>query len=86
MTLRQLGFNSATAVMPWKTRRACRTRGANGCFNSATAVMPWKTPLPTTSGTNLPGFNSATAVMPWKTVQKLKDECVQVIASIRPRR
>ena len=41
---RPRSFNSATAVMPWKTatfhRRASRERS----FNSATAVMPWKTP------------------------------------------
>ena len=37
------GFNSATAVMPWKTQLRSISMLAEFSFNSATAVMPWKT-------------------------------------------
>ena len=37
-------FNSATAVMPWKTTPTpMRAATVQLGFNSATAVMPWKT-------------------------------------------
>ena len=61
-------FNSATAVMPWKTFLDGSKRIVPNGFNSATAVMPWKTP---SWRSHRPcrwlRFNSATAVMPWKT-------------------
>ena len=37
------GFNSATAVMPWKTWKRITEPDSCKGFNSATAVMPWKT-------------------------------------------
>ena len=60
-------FNSATAVMPWKTARAGEGASPSRCFNSATAVMPWKTRIDRHFARIVRGFNSATAVMPWKT-------------------
>src|SRR5438552_12617877 len=38
------GFNSATAVTPWRTRGAVNSQsGLPRGFNSATAVTPWRT-------------------------------------------
>jgi len=40
------GFNSATAVEPWRTTLwAISLYCGAGCFNSATAVEPWRTPI-----------------------------------------
>ena len=64
-------FNSATAVMPWKTRLEVvhRCRLIRRAFNSATAVMPWKPLISWDERFGRPlSFNSATAVMPWKTL------------------
>jgi hypothetical protein len=38
------GFNSATAVKPWKRVRGHWSSGNINSFNSATAVKPWKRP------------------------------------------
>src|SRR5689334_20913526 len=36
------GFNSATAVKPWRPRLQHRGHGRSRSFNSATAVKPWR--------------------------------------------
>ncbi len=37
------GFNAATAVTPWRTRRRGRSSSRAYSFNAATAVTPWRT-------------------------------------------
>ncbi len=43
--LEYTGFNSATAVMPWRFEGKLVQLYRRTSFNSATAVMPWRLPL-----------------------------------------
>ena len=63
------GFNSATALEPWRTFARPELNPLAGLvFNSATALEPWRTANP---GSLASGrhrrFNSATALEPWRT-------------------
>ena len=61
------GFNSATALLPWKYLVPDNNSIANGRFNSATALLPWKWQHARSAPAGAArGFNSATALLPWK--------------------
>ena len=75
------GFNSATAVKPWRPSSILNARLSIKRFNSATAVKPWRHhAILNYIGYN-DGFNSATAVKPWRPYGERTDQVV--VASLQ---
>ena len=79
-------FNSATALLPWKSGTPHPRRpGKVRCFNSATALLPWKSPRSWACRPRRSCFNSATALLPWKLRRAPHGGENHPVASIRPR-